>query len=209
MRELSARQREILSFIRGYIDENGMSPSFAEIAEAFSFSVPAAHYAVEALVRKGAIGRDGSLPRSITLSKAERDERENIPVPLFLSEPLPEELSGTIEAERWVYERKALVDDSAFAFRVTSESMKDGGILPGDIALMTRDTGRLHNGAIVLADSGESNERMELRRYHRLPSYTLLIPENEIMGERKSMFVTVYGILISIRRSYELPAARS
>ena len=31
----------------------------------------------------------------------------------------------------------------------------------------------------------------------------------EIMGERKSMFVTVYGILISIRRSYELPAARS
>ena len=68
---------------------------------------------------------------------------------------------------------------------------------------------RLHNGAIVLADSGESNERMELRRYHRLPSYTLLIPENEIMGERKSMFVTVYGILISIRRSYELPAARS
>ena len=87
--------------------------------------------------------------------------------------------------------------------------MKDGGILPGDIALMTRDTSRLHNGAIVLADSGESNERMELRRYHRLPSYTLLIPENEIMGERKSMFVTVYGILISIRRSYELPAARS
>ena len=67
MKELSARQKEILSFIRGYIDENGISPSFAEIAEAFSFSIPAAHYAVEALVRKGAIGRDGSLARSITL----------------------------------------------------------------------------------------------------------------------------------------------
>ena len=35
------------------------------------------------------------------------------------------------------------------------------------------------------------------------------ISENEIMGERKSMYVTVYGILIAIRRSYELPAARS
>lgn len=209
MKELSARQKEILSFIRGYIDENGISPSFAEIAEAFSFYIPAAHYAVEALVRKGAIGRDGSLARSITLSPAERDERENLPVPLFPSEPLPEELSGEAATGAWIYERKALVDDSSFAFRVTSESMKDGGILPGDIALMTRDTSRLHNGAIVLADSGESNERMELRRYHRLPSYTLLIPENEIMGERKSMFVTVYGILISIRRSYELPAARS
>ena len=208
MRELSKRQQEILSFIRTYMEENGRSPSYAEIAEALSFSIPAAHYAVEALVRKGALGRDGNLARSITLSQAERAERENIPIPLFPAEPMPADLSDAIDTGRWIYERKAVADSSSFAFRVTSESMKDGGILPGDIALMTRDIRQLHNGAIVLADSGESNERMELRRYHRLPSYTLLIPENEIMGERKSMFVTVYGILIAIRRSYELPAAR-
>ena len=202
MKKLSRRQEEVLSCIRDHIDRTGISPSYAEIARSLSFSPQAAHDAVMALVRKGMLEKGGDTARSIVLSAQERMERENIAVPLFPSEPCADQLDGDSETGQWIYERKAIADSMCFAFRVTSESMKDGGIIPGDIAVMTRDVAKVRNGNIVLASSGDDGEAMELRRYHKLPGYTLLIPDNEIMGERKSISVTVYGILVAIRREY-------
>ena len=102
-----------------------------------------------------------------------------------------------------------MAKDGAYAFIVHSESMKDAGIMPGDIAILSQSTDKVRNGDIVLADSGENNERLELRRYRKLPDYVLLIPDNAIMGIRKSNSVKVYGILIAIRRDYGLPSART
>ena len=62
---------------------------------------------------------------------------------------------------------------------------------------------------IVLADQGDESGQIELRRYRRLPGYVLLIPDNAIMGIRKSNSAKVYGILAAIRRDYGLPASRT
>ena len=77
MKKLSARQEEILGFIRKHIEEEGISPTLEEIAAAFSFSPAAAHYAIDALARKGALEKDEGRSRGIRLKDEERDEREN------------------------------------------------------------------------------------------------------------------------------------
>ena len=208
MKETSRRQQEILSFIREYIAENGISPTLEEIADAFSFSPAAAHYAIDALIKKGALEKSEGKNRTLKLTEAERDYRENTEIPLFPLEPLPHELAEKATDSKFLVPR-IMAKGDAYAFRVRSESMRDAGIIPGDIAILTSDTSAIRNGDIVLADSGEGSERMELRRYRKLPGYVLLIPDNAIMGIRKSNSVKVYGILIAIRRDYGLPSARS
>ena len=207
MKELSDRQREILSYISGHIERAGIAPSLEDISSHFSFSPAAAHYAVEALVRKGFLEKDEGKMRALRLTGGERDERENLPIPLFQEEPFPSEIG--METERRCYVPRKVGRHGAFAFIVRSESMRDGGILPGDTAIVSTDASMLSDGSIVLADPGDGNERMELRRYRKLPGYVLLIPDNAIMGVRKSNSVTVYGILISIRRDYGSSASRA
>ncbi len=208
MKALSKRQSEILSFIEKYIEENGKGPTLEEIASAFSFSSAAAHYAVNALVKKGSLEKDEGKNRAITLCEEAREARENVKIPLFPEEPCPESI-GKKETDRSCYISKMMAKDGAYAFIVHSESMKEAGIMPGDIAILSQSTDKVRNGDIVLADSGENNERLELRRYRKLPDYVLLIPDNAIMGIRKSNSVKVYGILIAIRRDYGLPSART
>ena len=206
MKEISRRQQEILSFIRGHIEEYGTSPTLAEIADAFSFSAAAAHYAVEALVRKGAVEKVEGKNRTLKLREDEREIRENVAIPLYMGEPSPSELMCKAAGSEYLVARKT-ARSGAYAFVVRSESMRDAGIIPGDIAIMSEDISSLKNGDIVLADSGEGSESMELRRYRKLPGYVLLIPDNAIMGIRKSNSVKVYGILAAIRRDYGLSSA--
>ena len=198
MKELSKKQEELLSFIRKKSEDDGIAPSYEEIGKAFSYSPSAAYYAVEALIKKGYLTKKSGMSRAIVLSEDERNERENIAIPLYEREIHPDGDSpiGT------TFVQKGLSSSELYAFRVTSESMKEAGIIPGDIAIMTKDTSHLKNDDIVLADASGNNERMELRRYRKLPDYVLLIPDNEIMGERKSANVTVHGILLAIRREY-------
>ena len=59
---------------RKHIEEEGISPTLDEIAAAFSFSPAAAHYAIDALARKGALEKDEGRSRGIRLKDEERDE---------------------------------------------------------------------------------------------------------------------------------------
>lgn len=208
MKKLSARQEEILGFIRKHIEEEGISPTLDEIAAAFSFSPAAAHYAIDALARKGALEKDEGRSRGIRLKDEERDERENMKIPLFSSEPSPADVREGY-TDKACYVPRRIARSGAYAFIVRSESMRDAGIIPGDIAIMTDDISSLKDGDIVLADQGDESGQIELRRYRRLPGYVLLIPDNAIMGIRKSNSAKVYGILAAIRRDYGLPASRT
>ena len=129
-------------------------------------------------------------------------------IPLFPSEPSPADVREGY-TDKACYVPRRIARSGAYAFIVRSESMRDAGIIPGDIAIMTDDISSLKDGDIVLADQGDESGQIELRRYRRLPGYVLLIPDNAIMGIRKSNSAKVYGILAAIRRDYGLPASRT
>ena len=199
MDRLTDRQASILDFIENYIDSNGIPPTRREIAEAFSFSKNAADSALILLEKKGfiALGREA---RSIVLSSSERRRRENRKIPLYSSEPSP--LSIGKDTGSFCYIDKQTLPSGGFAFIVTSESMRNAGIIPGDIAIMDDRTDSISDGDIILSSYSEEDDRMELRRYRMIRQFHELWPENDAMGIIKTSRLRVFGVLKAIRRDY-------
>ena len=206
MKDLTARQQEILEFIAEYMTDNGRSPTQREIGERFRFSHNAARDAILALVRKGYLEKGDKELRSLAFPRKERLERENIPIPFFPSEPsmnnLEEEANDKLFIPRYIAEKKA------FAFRVTSESMRNAGILPGDIAIMIKENRDPDNNEIILSSYSDDDKPMELRRFHPIMNeYAELWPDNDTMGIIKvtKSTLVIAGILKHIWRSFDEP----
>ena len=201
MKDITDRQKQILDFISLYIYTNGRSPSLREIGEAFGFSHIAARDAVATLVRKGYLEKIDNGLRSLTFPLNERLKRENNSVPFYQAEPSYAVLSAGTEERIFIPRTKK----AAFTFKVTSESMRNGGILPGDFAVMADADIAKADGDIVLASLGDDEMIPELRRLRRIGNgYALLIPDNDTMGVIKAAesSLRILGRLISIRRDY-------
>lgn len=73
---LTARQKELLDFIESYIAENGLSPTFEEMARALDSHKGNIHFLVTRLERRGAIRRVPNRERGITPVKGSRGAPE-------------------------------------------------------------------------------------------------------------------------------------
>lgn len=154
--KLSPRQAEILDFIRSRIDQDGLPPTRSEINAHFGFRSPnAAQSHLKALAAKGAIRLDARTARGIV---PVIDEAPPPPPPETLAQ-LP--LIGRVAAGQPLLalahqERRVPVDISLFRpaphylLRVQGDSMKDIGILDGDLLAVHR-TQTARDGQVVVA----------------------------------------------------------
>ncbi len=156
MRELTEKQRKILDFIEEFSAREGMAPTVYEIGEKFGIKTSTVFAHLKALQRKNQLTRS-SKARSISL----RNGRGGVSHMSFLV-PIP--LLGRINAgmpadspelkERDIYVEPSLLakypGDKFFALRVNGESMRDLGVLDGDIVVV-RQTVNVHSGDIVVA----------------------------------------------------------
>ena len=157
---ITETQQRILRLIAERIETEGMPPSQTEIARELGFKgVRAAQHHLEALERAGAIERVPGRARGIRLLQ---------PVPATQQElPLADEaglwvpLLGRVSAGAPIgtdidYDNRLLLDRSLFSpfpdylLRVEGESMRDEGILDGDLIGVHR-TAQARNGQIVVA----------------------------------------------------------
>lgn len=167
--ELTAKQQEILDFIRQAIEETGFPPTRAEIAKAFRYSSPnAAEEHLRTLERKGAIELTPGASRGIRLA-------ENPGLPL-----IGRVAAGSpILAEQHI-ERHCQIDPALFRPRATyllkvrGMSMKDIGILDGDLLAVHR-TREARSGQIVVA---RLNGEVTVKRLKRSGRSIELVPEN-------------------------------
>src|SRR5687767_1731296 len=148
---LTARQRQILDWMRGYIDANGMPPTRAEIAKGLGFSTASsAEDHLQALARKGALE---------LLPGASRGLRLKDPPGTPLQGTLP--LVGRVAAGSPILadehiEARYRIDPGLFApradylLRVRGASMRDAGILDGDMVAVHRTT-EARSGQIIVA----------------------------------------------------------
>jgi repressor LexA len=158
--ELTPRQREVLDFIRRYSAEHGYPPTRLEIARHFGFKVAAsAQEHLQALAAKGAIALVPGNARGIRLLSA---EEEGVP------------LVGRVAAGRPILaaehiERRYRLPPGLFRpmpdylLRVQGESMRDAGILDGDL-LAVRRRSLAEARQIVVARLGEEVTVKRLRR---------------------------------------------
>ncbi len=155
MDELTPRQREILELIRRFISERGYPPTRSEICEALGFRSPnAAESHLRALARKGAIEMRKGASRGLRLTGAATAE----PPPEAGEAALP--VVGRVAAgspllaeqsiERYCRLEPDLFSPPAdYLLRVRGESMRDAGILDGDL-LAVRRSAEARDGQIVV-----------------------------------------------------------
>jgi repressor LexA len=176
---LTERQQQILDLIRSVVVRTGFPPTRAEIARALGFRSPnAAEDHLKALARKGAIELTAGASRGIRLVDPIEPASSGI---LALLLPLVGRVaagSPILAAEH--VEREVGVDPGLFTqtpdflLKVRGMSMRDAGILDGDL-LAVKKAVDARNGQIVVARIGEE---VTVKRLNRKGSVIELLPEN-------------------------------
>ena len=190
MKEMTARQREVLAFIRGFTERHGAPPTVREIGERFGFTARAAFDHLRALERKGMLQRrvtDKRVSRTLVLTQrsgaGRRSNVREVPVLGRIAAGSPiyadQNLEGTIPLSAdWVDRKGADV----FALRVRGESMIEAHIMDGDLVLVRAQTGA-QPGDIVAA---LVDDEATVKRFARDGERVVLKPEHPTM---KPIFV--------------------
>jgi len=145
--KLTARQTQVLDIIRRYLDETGYPPTRAEIAAELGFrSANAAEEHLRALARKGAIEMVPGASRGIRLPDVEADL--GLPVIGQVAAGSPILAQEHIE-DHCTLQPEFFSPSADYLLRVRGMSMKDIGILDGDLLAVHR-THDVHNGQFDL-----------------------------------------------------------
>ena len=172
---LTARQRQILDWIRAHIETTGMPPTRAEIASGLGFSTASsAEDHLQALAKKGAIELKPGASRGLRL-------RDLPGVPVQGTLPLVGRVaagSPILAAEhiegRYRIDPALFSPHADFLLRVRGASMQDAGILDGDL-LAVHKTAEARSGQIVVARLADE---VTVKRFKRRGREILLLPEN-------------------------------
>ncbi|MDR1654709.1 MAG: transcriptional repressor LexA [Treponema sp.] len=203
MKELTARQKEVLAFIKSFIGAHSYPPTIRELADYFEISVKGAHDHVIALRKKGFLRQTDKRSRTMELIRPQGSEDPNgvieIPILGTVAAGLPilseENFEGTITFHRSMLKKGR----TYFAMKVRGESMIGAGINSGDIAIIEK-TEFVRNGeiAMVVVD----DDAITLKRYYKERFRVVLLAENSAFGPTYSQNVRVIGRLVRIYRSY-------
>jgi len=188
MTKLTARQQQVFDLIRRAIERSGFPPTRAEIAAELGFSsANSAEEHLRALARKGVIELAAGASRGIRLLGASGadDSPHQLTLPhasvMQLTLPLVGRVAAgsPILAQEHIAQRYAC-DPALFASRpdyllkVRGMSMRDAGILDGDLLAVQKKT-EAKEGQIVVARIGDD---VTVKRFHRLADGIELIAEN-------------------------------
>lgn len=199
MSDLTPRQSQVLHVIRQSLTETGMPPTRAEIAHQLGFrSANAAEEHLRALQRKGCIELVAGASRGIRLHDA---MREQIGLPLI----------GRVAGGRPILAEEHIVDhlkiDPAmfqprphYLLKVVGMSMKDAGILDGDLVAVHR-TSDVRNRQIVVA---RLENEVTVKRYRQEGSIVWLLPENRdfepMRVDLKDESLLIEGVVVGVLR---------
>jgi len=199
--ELTARQLEVLNFIRKALEENGLPPTRSEIAEALGFrSANAAEEHLRALARKGAIELRPGASRGIRLPDLNRSQVLGLPIVGRVAAGQPILASEHIE-EHLQLDPAAFRPRADYLLRVQGMSMRDAGILPDDL-LVVHTTATAENGQIVVA---RLEDEVTVKRFRRRGQRVSLLPENDefapIEVDLGSRSLVIEGLVVGVVRS--------
>lgn len=172
-RTLTPRQHQILDFIRETQEREGSPPTRAEICGAFGFRSPnAAESHLRALASKGALTLEDGRARGIRLTEA-----VGLPLVGRVAAGSPILASGHVE-QRYRVDPGLFSPRADYLLRVRGMSMRDAGILDGDLLAVHR-TGVARDGQIVVA---RVHDEVTVKRLSRRGPMVELLPANPEFG---------------------------
>ncbi len=215
--DLTKRQQAVLNFIRGFLQEEGRSPTLAEIAKGVgSSAVSTIHKHVQHLMDKGFLVRSHGKGNNLVVSAAGSPEEgwdqpeapssgplaAGVRLIPFLGDVaagtplLPESRALPVEVPNTIHRQR----DEIFVLRVRGDSMEEDAILDGDLVVLQRK-GEYRNGDRVVALL--DGEEVTLKEFRRDARGVWLVPHNPDLKPKvyEPHRVEIQGLLIGVMRS--------
>jgi repressor LexA len=206
---LTRRQKQVMDVIARFVDENGYSPSYEEIAQALGLaSLATVHKHISALEGKNYVRRGFNQSRSLEVSAKYVQEMRRNRMEMSLEIPLRGRIAAGAPVEA-VEQRSTLSfqdfvgNPDTFALEVSGDSMIDDHICSGDLILLQKVREACDGDIVVALVSGTETT---LKRFYREPGdmirlqpanaalQPILIPANE---------VEIQGRLLAVLRKYK------
>ncbi len=198
---LSAKQREILEYIKECILSKGYPPSVREICEAVHLSsTSSVHSQLNTLENKGYIRRDPTKPRTLEIVDDDAfnlARREIVNVPLLGQVAAGQPLLAVENIENYIpVLPEYLPSGSSFMLRVKGDSMINVGIYDRDL-LIVEQTPTARNGDIVVALIDDS---VTVKTFYKEINQIRLQPENDTMDPIIVPDCTILGRVVGVFR---------
>lgn len=208
MAELSAKQLQILDFIKQEVREKGYPPSVREICEAIGLkSTSTVHGHLSRLEKKGYIRRDPTKPRAIEILDGATELLPSNPGQEIIEVPIV----GTITAGTPILAVENVEDTfpipasyvnssgSVFMLKVKGESMIEAGIFDKDLVLV-RQQPTADNGDIIVALI--DGDYATVKTFYKENGHIRLQPENSSMSPIIVSDCAVLGKVIGLFRKF-------
>lgn len=200
--KISAKQQEILDYLKAQIISRGYPPAVREICEAVNLkSTSSVHSHLETLEKNGYIRRDPSKPRAIEIVDDEfnltRRELVNVPIVGTVTAGQPilavENIDGYFPIPT-----EYMPNEQTFMLKVKGDSMLNAGIFNGDQILVKKQT-TAENGDFVVALIDDS---VTVKTFYKEKGHYRLQPENDFMDPIIVDDVQILGKVIGLFRLF-------
>jgi repressor LexA len=199
---LTKRQKQVYDFIRRFVELNGHSPSYSEIAGGLGLSAQSTiHGHVRNLIKKGYITAKWNANRSIDLNHGQTEEPDFVSLPMAgtIAAGAPIE---AIEQTEMINVPSELVGKGAnYILQVRGDSMEEDHVLDGDMIIVEK-RGAPKDGDMVVALLRGSDAT--LKRYKRRGKKIILYPANPAYEpiETDEQDLVIQGVVIGLLRKY-------
>ncbi len=201
MQPLTRRQREILDYLKEFIDERGYAPSLEEIGSRFGLSsLATVHKHLMNLQEKGFIRRAWNRSRSVELVQTRTGGRAlDLPLLGYVAAGAP--IEAVVGAETVTVPEDLVGSRETYALRVRGSSMIDEQIRDGDLVVV-ENRQVAQNGEMVIALLHGSD--VTLKTFFREKGHIRLQPANDAVAPiiAKPDAVQVQGVVIGVIRRY-------
>ena len=198
--KITAKQQEILEFVKESILNRGYPPAVREICEAVHLkSTSSVHSHLETLEKNGYIRRDPTKPRAIEIidDNFNLTRRELVNVPIIGTVTAGQPILAVENIEGYFPIMPEFVHNrQTFMLNVKGESMINAGILDGDIVFVEK-TPAAHNGEIVVA---LIEDEATVKTFYKENGHFRLQPENDEFEPIIVNEVLILGKVIALYR---------
>ena len=204
---LGARQRAVLGYIHDHVLQHGYPPSVREIADAVGLASPSSvqHHLIE-LEAKGYIFRRKDTLRTIQVIDPGLPQRPVPLVPLVGSVAAGEPLLAAEHIEDYISAPAGSLrgSEGSFALRVKGESMREAGILDGDLVVLRPDIEAADGAlaAVRMEDPASGEHVVTVKRVYREPGRLRLEPANPGFQTQYVRAAEIVGVVVALTRTY-------
>lgn len=197
---ITKRQKEVLDFIKSYIDDNSYSPTLEEIKQGLKLSaVSTIHQHIDALINKGFINKFDNLARAIELNSIGEPRSNFLEIPLLgvitAGQPIEAiEIPETVSVPK----EFAREPGQHYGLKVKGDSMEDDGIFDEDTVII-RNQPAVENGEIGVAVVNDNEAT--LKRIYKEKNHFKLQPANKKYNPVKVKELEVRGKVTGVLRN--------